>query len=109
MGLAGAGSKDSLRPLVQKLKGRMQAENLKAVFSEENKIQEVRHLPSCHSDRQTDRGTPDATSTTERRCLHWSCPLVLKASLSCPPRPELTAGPRTPGTSTGWGGPLATA
>lgn len=104
-----AGQKDSSKSLVQKLKGRIQAENLKIVSSEENKIQEVQYPPLCHLDRQMDRGTPDTTSSHSRMPVSFqSCLLVLEASSPFPPRPEPTVRPQTPVTSTGQDGPLAT-
>lgn len=73
MGPAGAGSKDSPKSLVQKLKGRMQEENLKIVSSKQNKIQEVRHLPSCQTDRWTEgQQTLPAPTTDTSVCLHRS-------------------------------------
>lgn len=108
-GTGPAGREDSSKSLVQKLKGRIQAENLKIVSSEENKIQEVQYLPLCHSDRQMDRGTTDTTSSYSRMPVSSrSCLLVLEASSSFPPQPEPTVRPQTPVTSTGQDGPLAT-
>lgn len=98
-----AGQKDSSKSLVQKLKGRIQAENLKIVSSEENKIQEVQYPPLCHLDRQMDRGTPDTTSSHSRMPVSFqSCLLVLEASSP----PTTRTDGETPNSSyqhrTGW-------